>query len=309
MGKVYTKTGDKGNTTLYGGSPISKGSPRVRTYGAVDEANVAIGIAKVELSEPLFRDLLEIIQLRLFEVAAEIASDEEGRKKLTNNVQEADVVFLEKVIDELTKDLDEKPYFMIPGKSRASAALHGARVAVRRAERELTDLGQEEPPREPVRQYLNRLSDLLYILSRYVDEKEPTATSHKDLGPAMEKACREKAKELGKSMAVALVDGHGSLLRFSRMEGTLPISTQMAMDKAYTAAVLRMSTRELGELAGEKGPLFGIENSPRVVVFAGGLPLTVDGKIVGAIGVSGGTPEEDEAVALAGAELFQKLGG
>ncbi|MDO5713154.1 MAG: cob(I)yrinic acid a,c-diamide adenosyltransferase [Tissierellia bacterium] len=311
MGKVYTKTGDRGNTTLYGGTSVSKDSLRVKTYGSVDEANVAIGIAKTKLDDKVLIQLLEVIQLKLFEVAAEIASDEEGQSRLHDVINLEDVAFLEKTIDELSSRIPSKNYFMIPGKTEASANLHGARVAVRRAERELIALSKSKPVRDPLMKYLNRLSDLFFILSRYVDEsdyKENDKGRNLDLETTaqIEKICQNKAKEMGIPMAIAFVDEQGHLIRFSRMKDTLLVSSELAINKAYTAAALKMTTEKLGKIAKPGEFLYGIENEKRMVIFGGGIPLYKRGKLVGAIGVSGGTVEEDIIVATIGASYFDE---
>ncbi|MGE4527706.1 MAG: heme-binding protein [Rhodospirillaceae bacterium] len=112
-------------------------------------------------------------------------------------------------------------------------------------------------------------------------------------------ACRAEALTIGVPMAVALADAEGGAQWFARMDGTLPASTELAMSKAYTAAALRMPTHELGLLAQPGAALYGIQNSHggRIVVFGGGFPLRLDGRVVGALGVSGGTVEEDMRVA------------
>jgi uncharacterized protein GlcG (DUF336 family) len=109
----------------------------------------------------------------------------------------------------------------------------------------------------------------------------------------------KKAAEIGVAMSVAMVDSEGGLLFFSRMEGSLPVSTELAVSKAYTSAILRMSTLELGRLAGPGGALYGIQNTHggRIVLFGGGVPLLLAGRVAGALGISGGTVEEDVQVA------------
>ncbi|TSA56939.1 MAG: heme-binding protein [Planctomycetaceae bacterium] len=108
-----------------------------------------------------------------------------------------------------------------------------------------------------------------------------------------------KASDLAVPMAIALMDGEGGLLFFGRMDGTLPASTEIATSKAYTAAVLRMATHELGKLAQPGGELYGIQHTHdgKIVLFGGGLPLQLNGQVVGAIGISGGSVNEDIQVA------------
>jgi uncharacterized protein GlcG (DUF336 family) len=122
-------------------------------------------------------------------------------------------------------------------------------------------------------------------------------------------ACRAEAQRLAIPMAVATVDAEGGLQSFSRMDGTLPVSTELAVSKAYTAALLRMPTHELGKLAQPGQPLYGIETSHngKIVLFGGGFPLSLDGVVAGAIGISGGTVEEDMQVARTGVALLADM--
>ena len=120
---------------------------------------------------------------------------------------------------------------------------------------------------------------------------------------------RAEAARLGVAMAVAVVDAEGGLQWFARMEGTLPVSTDLAVDKAYTAAAIRMPTDQLGRLAQPGAPLYGIGNTHggRIVLFGGGLPLVLDGRVVGGIGVSGGSVEQDIAAASPAAALLGEM--
>lgn len=128
------------------------------------------------------------------------------------------------------------------------------------------------------------------------------------LARVLGRIAERQAAALGVPMAVALVDSEGGLLFFSRMDGALPASTELAMSKAYTSAILRMSTGELGRLAGPGETLYGIQHTHngRIVLFGGGLPLRLGGRVAGAVGISGGSVEQDiqvaESVADAGAD-------
>jgi uncharacterized protein GlcG (DUF336 family) len=118
-----------------------------------------------------------------------------------------------------------------------------------------------------------------------------------------------EAYNIAVPMAIAVVDAEGGLQLFKRMDGTLPVSTELAVSKAYTAAVLRMPTHKLGELAQPGAPLYGIQqsHSGRIVLFGGGYPLCLDGEVVGAIGVSGGSVEQDMQVAESSAKVLQDV--
>ena len=118
-----------------------------------------------------------------------------------------------------------------------------------------------------------------------------------------------KAATIGVPMAIAIVDGEGGLQFFKRIDGTLPVSTELAISKAYTAAAVRVPTHTLGELAQPGGPLYGIQHTHggKIVLFGGGYPLSVEGKVVGGIGVSGGTVEQDMQVAEPAVQMLQYI--
>jgi len=119
----------------------------------------------------------------------------------------------------------------------------------------------------------------------------------------------DQAMKVGVPMAIALTDAEGGLILFGRMDGALPASTELAASKAFTAAVLRMTTEQLGKLAQPGGMLYGIEQTHqgRIVLFGGGLPLRLQGLIVGAIGVSGGSVEQDIEVAQSAADALEQM--
>lgn len=118
------------------------------------------------------------------------------------------------------------------------------------------------------------------------------------------------AADLGVAMTIALVDGEGSLQYFLKMEGALPAGTEIAISKAYTAAALRMSTEELGQLALPGGPLYGIQHTHdgKIILFGGGIPLRLQDRVAGAIGISGGTVQEDVHVAEAAVAVWKEMG-
>lgn len=118
-----------------------------------------------------------------------------------------------------------------------------------------------------------------------------------------------EAKRIGVPMAIAITDAMGETIHFTFMDDTLPVSREIALSKAHTAAVLRMSTRQLGEISTPGQPLYGIEtvHQGKLILFGGGFPLVAEGKTVGAIGISGGSVEEDEEVARPAVDLFADM--
>ncbi len=172
--KIYTKTGDAGQTGLGDGARVSKHCPRVEAYGEVDEANSALGVAIIALADqpPLaeMRDALLIIQQDLFDVGADLcvprSGDEQAGSRL--RVTPDQIARLERLIDKHNADLPPLESFILPGGTEAAARLHVARTVTRRAERRVAALIDSEPaatsPEALV--YLNRLSDLLFVLAR-----------------------------------------------------------------------------------------------------------------------------------------------
>lgn len=165
--KIYTRTGDQGSTGLYGGERVAKNDSRVAAYGTVDEANSAIGLARSLLGEHDLDRALAEVQNALFGVGAELATPATARQreKLTPITGE-DVAWVEETIDHFATELESLQTFILPGGDAGGAALHLARATIRRAEREVTALGETVEVGADLRSYLNRLSDLLFTLAR-----------------------------------------------------------------------------------------------------------------------------------------------
>jgi cob(I)alamin adenosyltransferase len=166
INRVYTRTGDDGRTVLGDGARLPKFHIRVAATGTVDEASAFIGWAACRASEPT-RAILGRIQNDLFDIGADLCRPERsGLKVEPLRLQEAQVTWLEATIDEHNRSLMPLSSFVLPGGSEAAALLHVARTSVRRAEREITELAFQEPITPAVIRYMNRLSDLLFVLSR-----------------------------------------------------------------------------------------------------------------------------------------------
>ncbi len=170
--KIYTKTGDDGTTGLFGGGRVRKDDLRVEAYGAVDEANASIGVARGVGLDADVDKLLGSIQHELFDVGADLATpaDADARSHL-EPVTEADVDALEAAIDRFEAEVEPLRQFILPAGHAGSAALHVARAVVRRAERRTVALAAVEPVEGAVSRYLNRLSDLLFVLARVVNAR------------------------------------------------------------------------------------------------------------------------------------------
>ncbi|MFW6023199.1 MAG: cob(I)yrinic acid a,c-diamide adenosyltransferase [Myxococcota bacterium] len=167
--KIYTKTGDRGTTGLFGGDRVSKTHGRVRAYGEVDELNAVLGVARAALPSAATDtgELLQSIQSDLFDVGAELATTAaRAAKGDLPLLTDAAVERLEQEIDAHEAPLEPLTSFVLPGGAPAAAHLHVARTVCRRAERAVTALGEAEAVRGEVLRYLNRLSDLLFVLAR-----------------------------------------------------------------------------------------------------------------------------------------------
>jgi cob(I)alamin adenosyltransferase len=165
--KIYTKTGDRGDTGLFGGARVSKASLRVAAYGDVDELNSVLGVVCAHISDAARVAALRKIQCELFVVGAELAKNPAKDVDLGMPlVAEADIERLERAIDEVDQRLPALKTFILPGGSMAAAFLHVARTTCRRAERSVVLLAQSETVRAELIRYLNRLSDLLFTLAR-----------------------------------------------------------------------------------------------------------------------------------------------
>ena len=167
--KIYTKTGDKGETGLFGGERVSKNSPRISAYGTIDELNSFIGLAITEIKDESVKNNLLTIQNYLFVIGSDLATpDTEKNKKL--NIQrtpETYFIELEKMIDHYESKLEELRNFILPGGSKSAALLHICRTICRRAEREVVSLKNSVTIGNNIIIFLNRLSDLFFVLSRF----------------------------------------------------------------------------------------------------------------------------------------------
>ena len=402
MPNVYTRTGDKGDTGLFGGSRVPKQSLRVEAYGTVDEANAALGAAKAMLPAGQWRRRVHDVQQRLFVLAAELASDPEGAAILANKINTGDITDLEHLIDDCLAVTGPQREFVVPGRDDRSGAFHQARTVVRRAERRVLTLAETEPVRPELIKYLNRLSDAVYSLARLaetwrdeeierivrdavakvlgtpskqvepdrdegavrvettrqpknrpnpghhgfdtanspseqagstnftraklaqpdhepLDERSAPAPSRGraavrrfDLAAAKRIAERAEARsaELGVPVVIAAADAGGNLMLLHRIEGALLASIEIAINKAWSAVAFQAPTATLGPLATGDGPLPGLAdtNSGRVVLFGGGVPVHVDGELAGAIGISGGTAEQDVDIATCALQDWNTIG-
>lgn len=176
--KIYTKTGDKGTTSLIGGTRVPKYHPRTNAYGTVDELNANIGMVRSHGIEEKHINTLKEIQTNLFTIGSELATDpkkakmRDGRDRLQiSKINHSHVEELEKAIDQMNESLPPLKNFILPGGHQAVAACHIARTICRRAERAATALYDQEEFDENLLKYLNRLSDFLFVLARKISHE------------------------------------------------------------------------------------------------------------------------------------------
>ena len=167
LNKIYTRTGDSGETSLVNGARVSKHSRRPAAFGEVDEVNSVIGLARLH-SQDESDEMLSRIQNDLFDLGADLATPETDKPAL--RITTAQVTRLEEEIDAMNAELNPLTSFILPGGSQLSAWLHMARTVSRRAERRMTELAIEEPVNEAAMQYINRLSDHLFVMARRVND-------------------------------------------------------------------------------------------------------------------------------------------
>ncbi|HSP87771.1 MAG TPA: cob(I)yrinic acid a,c-diamide adenosyltransferase [Ignavibacteriaceae bacterium] len=167
--KIYTKGGDKGETGLFGGERVSKDSLRIEAYGTVDELNSFIGLTVIEIKDPEVKALLNKIQDTLFTLGSDLATPENQKNKTYTipRINKSHAEEIEKEIDKFDSKLEELRNFILPGGCKSSALLHICRTICRRAERRVVSLNNGVNVNPDIIIFLNRLSDLFFILARY----------------------------------------------------------------------------------------------------------------------------------------------
>jgi cob(I)alamin adenosyltransferase len=171
--KIYTKTGDKGTTSLIGGTKVSKSHIRIETYGTVDELNSYLGLVSDHLTDEQTKTVIKEVQDRLFTIGSSLACDPEKEPLMKlPDLKESDIVFLEKEIDKMNDELPVMKNFILPGGHVAVSTTHVARCVCRRTERLCVNMQEHELFIDPlVIKYINRLSDYLFVLARFISHQ------------------------------------------------------------------------------------------------------------------------------------------
>lgn len=168
--KIYTKTGDKGDTSLFGGQRVPKDALRIEAYGTVDELNSVLGIVRADNTDTEIDSVLGQVQNQLFDLGADLATPRSSNSKKIRRIEPSDANALEKLIDSMETNLKPLKSFILPGGSPVAARLHFARTVCRRAERAVVRLSRNEDIGDDLTVYLNRLSDLLFVLARRANQ-------------------------------------------------------------------------------------------------------------------------------------------
>lgn len=331
---IYTKNGDKGTTDLVRTKNVSKSDDRIGLVGTIDELTSHIGVVKTMLTDGETVRMLEKIQETLITVMAGVA-DPYNREYHINDDK---TQLLEEEIDRMEGLFDRPKKFILPGGTRLSAETDVARTVARRAERALTSVGVKFGADTGAKKYMNRLADYLYVLARYEDAKNSgesekrmeenrnTSVSEAVIQEVMKrmgiqgKITLESAKRLiekiekeaarqGKKAVIAVCGPDGNPIAVHVMDGAFLVSFDVAMKKAYTSVAVKMSTKELSVLAQPGQTFYGVDkmDGGKIVIFGGGVPLKVGDTIIGGLGVSGGTGEEDHALAEYGLSVLNEV--
>lgn len=309
--------GDSGETGLYNGERVRKDSKIFSVLGDFDELTSILGVVKSKLINESISKEIEKVQKNLMLIMANIAGKKECK------ISEKDITEIEELIDSYQSMVPKRKSFVIPGYCETSALIDVARTVTRRAERSLVSLENEIYVDGDFKKYINRLSDYLYIAARFIEFKENVAQKvievlninnnvlkkiNLKIAKEIIEYVEKKAIEMNVPVVIAIADENAIIKAVHNMDGALIASYDIAVNKAYTAAALRCSTEELGELSKEGSPLYGIQNTNnKIVVFGGGCPLKIGNRFLGSIGVSGGTAKEDIELANYGANILKEV--
>lgn len=334
---IYTKNGDKGTTDLIRTKNVSKSDDRIGLVGTIDELTSHLGVVKTMIHDGDVLRNLEDIQETLIKVMAGVADPFNREYHISDDKTE----FLEKEIDRMESLFERPKKFILPGGNRLSAEMDVARTVARRAERALAAVSVKFGADAGTKKYMNRLADYLYVLARYTDattgsnvgekgntmeQNQSTAVSEAVVQEVMKrmgvqgKITLDAAKRLiekiekeavrqGKKAVIAVCGPDGNPIAVHVMDGSFLVSFDVALKKAYTSVAVKMSTMELSALAQPGQTFYGVDkmDGGKIVIFGGGVPLKAGDTIIGGLGISGGTGEEDHALAEYGLSVLNEV--
>ncbi|MBQ7373652.1 MAG: cob(I)yrinic acid a,c-diamide adenosyltransferase [Clostridia bacterium] len=338
--KIYTGNGDGGFSTLSSSMKISKADERFDVLGCIDELVSFIANCRAIVACPILTKKLEDLQTKLFSIGSAITFPQ----KIEYLPTEKDIRYLEEQIDKTESSFERQKGFVLSAKCELSSRLDMARTVCRRLEREIIKLDRKLGVDGLIKKYVNRLSDYLYVLARRIDfdfengdiskivsnsqtfnenqnqdkdferiynEVIKRVANGRDItlekARALAQKVREKAQEIGLKAVVAIANSQGRPILVEVMDDAYLVSFDVAVKKAYTSAAVKMSTAQLCQEIKKEGSLKGLETEPSLIFLGGGEPLKIGWEVVGAIGVSGGTAEQDSNLAHYASEVFKSL--
>ena len=305
---IYTKKGDEGYSGNIKNTRYPKDYVLFELLGTIDELSSNLGLCKIESME-VVRDTITALQKEFILLGSYIAG---GNHFDTAAATQR----LEKLIDAFSKKVSRDGQFTLSGETKAGAYLDVARTVARRAERQAVKASKVFMIKKQDLSYFNRISDLLYILARYQDQLYLTYHSPNTKGEdakfdmaQAQKLCEtviQKAREMNVKVVCAVCDSGGNLMTMLRDYDAFIASINVAQNKAYTSVSLKMPTSNLADLSKPGDSLYGLQHQDhRLVMFGGGIPLIRNDVVVGGFGVSGGTLEQDTALAEYANEIFR----
>lgn len=344
---IYTANGDKGTTNLVHTKNVSKSDDRIQLVGTIDELSSHLGLIKTMMGEAEDIRFIENIQRTLNAVCSGVA-DPFNREFRTEDDRTGQLEEEISRLEGLFHCPEEEN--ILPGSSRLSAELDIARAVARRAERDLAAVSVKFGADNGAKKYMNRLSDYLYVMARYMESTEQPVQKKEEITPfggkeaepvaavqtpmtdeaviqevlkrmgiqgriTLDGAKRlidkieQEAKRRGKNAVIAVCGPDGNPIAVHVMDGAFLVSFDVATKKAYTAVAVKMSTKELAVLAQPGGTFFGVDkmDNGKIVIFGGGVPLKVGDTIIGGLGISGGTGEEDHSLAEYGLSILNEV--
>ena len=297
---TFIRQNDDGRASTVTRMNIPKSSPIFRLLGALDECSAALTVAK--LHTPALSDMIDRVCQDLEAVAGEVAG-------VGRFVDQKQIDRLTEAIATLRQELPQTAEMTVGG-----AELDLARAIARRAESEAVAMAQTGGISKLMLTWLNRLPELIDAVSLLANTAKPQATASMETGEGFcEKAShlcarvREAARQMGVRAVTAVCDAGGNPVVLQREDGAFIASVDIAQNKAFTSVSLKMTTEQLAPLAAPGGSLYGIQhtNGGKIVIFGGGIPLIQNGTIIGGFGVSGGTAEQDTALAHEAQRIFE----
>ncbi len=322
---LYTKNGDAGTTSLAHAKNVVKSDARVHALGALEELSSHIGLVKNLIREEETKQFLDSIGQILMTIMSGISDSLHNKYKVKDDA----VHQLEKEMEALQELFECPTEPVFSGKNSVSAQIDVARAVTRRAEREFSQVSVKFGSDVGAKQYLNRLSDYLYVLARYYDnqtllnkkeehmaDRQISNTTQENLiqqvllrmghgrmtlesSKKLIEKIEEEAQRRGKQAVIAVCGPDGNPIAVHVMDGAFLVSFDVAVKKAYTSVAVKMSTMELSKLAQPGQTFYGVDKmmDGKIVIFGGGVPLIHNGMMIGGLGISGGTGEEDHSLA------------